>query len=215
MLILFSNHQLFYINHWVYQESQYLSNRFEYQKKYSIDNIVDREEWKSYDLWKIFEEHFVDIKKIFLSISPFLSLFDFLQFRKPLGFYVEPRKFKIMKQHPKLDKRWIGLQKYALSNQPLHISMINDSIQHHDISWLRWGIRHLDLHDLDIWNETSFQTAIDYQAKECIEYMMECDYDVFEEFIEEKYEIKITETMRAEEILQRILEKEIASLRIS
>jgi hypothetical protein len=67
---------------------------------------------------------------------------------------------------------------------------------------------------MDIWDDECFQIAIDFQSSKTIQFIMEYDFDIFEEFMFEKHEIEIHEEMKPEEIFQILLQKELQSLQL-
>lgn len=211
MLISFPNKLMYQVPNWVYENSQYLESRYERGKKYSVEKMFpDKLKLHNMDVWKIMNsDKGIMIITMFQSLSSFLELWKTLDFYEPIGTFIEPKRFVVKKPHPEFDQMLIGLQKFALSNQSYSKSMIDESIQYNDWKWLQWGIRYIDLHDLEPHDEVSFQIAIDSKAVDCIDVMMNvnCDYDNFEEFISQKYQIDIYEEMPASDLLEIIHSK--------
>jgi hypothetical protein len=202
------------LHEWIYQQSVYLRNRFHIQKKYKIEQIVSQENLQCIDIWNIMQQEGIHVKSLFLSISSFVELWKFLEMKNPIGNFIQPKKYGIKKPHPKLIPFLSGLQKFGLTNLSYEKYMLIESIQKDDIAWIRWGVRYLDIHDMDFWDNECFQIAIDYQSSKTIEFIMEYDFDVFEEFLLEKYKIEIHEEMKPEEIFEILLQKELQSLQL-
>lgn len=208
MLILFPNKVIYEVPDWVYEQSRYLESKYQRGKKYDVEKMFPNQvKWHHIELWKIMNsEKGIMVIAMFQSLSSFLELWKKLDFYEPIGTFIEPKRFVVKKPHPEFDQMLIGLQKFGLSNQPYSKSMIDESIQHNDWRWLKWGMRYIDLHDLEPHDEVSFQIAINCKAVECIDVIMmvENDYDNFEEFISKKYQIDIYEEMPASDLLELI-----------
>ncbi len=215
MLIEFAENRIIELHEWIYQQSRYLKSGFHSQRKYKIEQIVSQENLQQIDVWNIMQKEGIHVKSLFLLLPTFVELWKFLQMKKMIGNFIQPKKYGIKKPHPKLIPFLIGLQKFGLTNLSYEKQMLIESIQKDDIEWIRWGIRYLDIHDMDLWDNECFQIAIDYQASKTIEFIMECDYFVFEEFMIETHQIEINEEMKPEEILDRLLQKELQSLQLN
>ena len=208
MILLFPNKVLYHVPDWVYEQSRYLESKYQRGKKYDVEKMFPGKiKLHNIELWKIMNsEKGIMVITMFQSLSSFLELWKILDFYEPIGTFIEPKRFVVKKPHPEFDQMLIGLQKFALSNQPYSKSMLDESIQHNDWRWLQWGMRYIDLHDLEPHDEVSFQIAIDSKAIECINVIMNVnfDYDNFEEFISKKYQIDIYEEMPASDLLELI-----------
>jgi hypothetical protein len=209
MIIAFLDKKQYIVPDWVYENSRYLETHFEKDKRYLIDKIIPHSpKLHNIELWKIMNfDKGILVIDMFKSLSSFIELWKFLDFYEPIGTFILPKRFIVKKPHPEFDQMLIGLQKFALSNQPYSKSMIDESIQHNDWRWLQWGLQYINLHDLEpTHDEISFQLAIDHQAANCIDVLMDvnCDYDNFEEFISNKYHIDIYEEMPASDLLHII-----------
>jgi hypothetical protein len=211
MILSFPNKVMYHLPDWVYEQSRYLESKYERGKKYNVEKMFPNQlKFHNIELWKIMNsEKGIMVITMFQSLSSFLELWKILDFYEPIGTYIEPKRFVVKKPHPEFDQMLIGLQKFALSNQPYSKSMIDESIQHNDWRWLQWGLHYIDLHDLEPHDDISFQIAIDSKATECIDVIMnvECDYDNFEEFISNKYQIDIYEEMPASDLIALIHSK--------
>ena len=209
MIIAFPDKSLYIVPEWVYDQSHFLETHFEKGKRYLVDKIVPHiPKTHNIEIWKIMNsDKGILVIDMFKHLSSFLELWKFLDFYEPIGTFILPKRFIIKKPHPEFDKMLIGLQKFALSNQPYSKSMIDESIQHNDWRWLQWGLEYVSRHDLEPpHDEISFQCAIDYKSSECIDVIMDvnCDYDNFEEFISKRYQIDIYEDMPASDLLHII-----------
>jgi hypothetical protein len=215
MLIEFAENRVIELHEWIYQQSRYLKNGFHSQRKYKIEQIVSQENLQMIDIWNIMQMEGIHVKSLFLSLSTFLELWKLFDMKKPIGNFIQPKRYGIKKSHPKLIPFLFGLHTFGLTNLLYEKQMLIESIQKDDIEWIRWGVRYLDIHDMDFWDNECFQIALDYQSSKTIEFIMEYDFDIFEEFMIETHQIEINEEMKPEEILNRLLQKELQSLQLN
>ncbi len=207
MILAFENKQQYIVPDWVYEQSRFLETKCERGKRYKVETLFPNQP-KLYqlDVWRVMNgEKGIQVIEMFKQMSSFMELWEKLDFYESIGTFIEPKRFIIKKSHPTFEKMLIGIQKYALSNQPYTKEMLDETIRHNDWRWLRWGLRYIDLHDIEPPHDTnSFQIAIDSHATECIDVLMDInvDYDNFEEFISTRFGIDIFEEMPASDLLQ-------------
>ncbi len=213
MKILFENGETLIIPEWLILESGFL-NKLNINKTYEIGKLVEKKRFKNIEIWKIFQQETATINPIdmFKYLSHFMDLFVFLEMKKLIGQYIVPRKINVKQSHPEFEKNLIGIQKFALSNQPYSKNMIDESIQHNDHVWLKWGIKYVDHKDWDIWDDYSFQIALQNQSIECINLIIEKDIYIFEEYLDKTYGISDIDDMDADDIIEEILNEQLKNM---
>ena len=216
MRIKFGENEYFHVPYWLYDNSIYLKRR-DFNQDYLIDKISKNEEYKNVNIWNIFKEDIgINVIEMFRNIKSFLSLWKFLEMEDMIGTYIVPKRFTVKKRHVELESMLYGFQKLGLTSIPYEKKMIDESIEKNDYRWLKWGIKYVDYRDWESWDEISFQKAIDNNSIECIDVILEYDFDIFEEWMMKRYSIELEEDMETgESIMMKINEKLLNDLEIT
>ncbi len=198
---------------WLYMESGFL-RKLNKNGTYDINKLIEKKRFKNVDLWKVFKMEIREVNPIemFRYLSHFMDLFVLLEMPKGIGDYIVPRKINVKQSHPEFEKCLIGLQKFGLSNQKYSKEMIDETIKNNDFKWLRWGIKYVDHRDWEIWDDYSFQLAIQHQSIECIDIIIEYDIYIFEEYLDKTYGISDIEGMNADDIINEILNLQLKNM---
>ncbi len=199
MKIEFKENKILEVPKWVLNESKFLEkNVSNLSNKIKIEDLTTNKNLHKIDIWRIFnnEEKYIDISLIYSKMSIFLDLWELLEFKNYLGFYIKPTKIIVKNTYPMFESLLFGLQKCFLTNKPFTKELLNETIRINDIKWLTFGNHILKNYDIDInllWDETTVRIGYDNFSHHCNYFLFINDFDKYKRILGEELNIYLIE----------------------